>query len=1031
MLSSLLQQFKILSLFRQIKEEVEQKLHPSVTGLPGVSKAMFVSALGDELQKPVIIICEEEEALKMYEDLLYFSPDSQKIILLDAEFGEIKLASQIRRRGPLFCVTTRETLAKEVISPQMYEELHRVVTPGETVSLDSLSGVLVTGGYERTPFVEKPGEFSIRGGILDVFVPGRENPWRLELNGDLIESIREFEPFTQRSLKQAGKIEILPFKLDAGAVPLWHYFPEGSVCIFDERSEPAPALFPERFLPLSLTLTRTPATHSFEFQPMEHFHGTVALLREKLSSWYQQGYQIFCFADNSGQQERLIELFEAHTAHFNMEVRILSGGFLSDSLKTVVITDEEMFGRYRKQKYLTHLKKEKAVEVGTFVDLKQNDYVVHEVHGIGIYEGLQHLTVGEKEEDFLSVRYAEGDRLYVPVEQMHLVQKYISPGRKPVQGRLKIYRLGGNTWQKLKQQVKESTLELAKDLLQLYSKREIVEGIRFTVDTHWQKEFEESFIYEETPDQLLAIAAVKKDLAQNKPMDRLICGDVGYGKTEVAMRAAFIAVENNKQAAVVVPTTLLAEQHLQTFRERFADYPVRIEMLSRFLTEKEQEKTIADLKNGAVDIIIGTHRLLQKDITVKNLGLLVIDEEQRFGVRHKERIKHLHPHVHVLTLSATPIPRTLEMSLSGLRDVSVINNPPEGRLSVKTYVLPYSEEVVCSAIQAELSRHGQVFFVHNRVRTIEKCANQLRSLLPGVKIKSAHGQMAERTLEHIMADFVAKKFEIIVATTIIEAGLDLPNVNTLIIDDATRFGLADLYQLRGRVGRSSKKAYCFFFFPQQYSFTEEAADRLKAIQEFSQLGAGFKIAMRDLEMRGAGNLLGKEQSGNVSKIGFDLYCKLLKETIEDLKGQKREVEVTATINLRLKAYIPTGYIADDLQRIEIYKRLAQAESDGPLQELKEEVRDRYGPLPLEVEHLFIVIGYRLIAQKLFIEEIRESEEEWQLFFHPQCPIKGEKFVQLSKMFGEQAVFIPGPPFTLRVKKGVRGDLKNILQILGE
>lgn len=1070
MLLSIIQQFRDLPLLQRIKDETVKKRFPEVTGLPGASKALFIFALSEELNASAVVISAEEENVKLYEDLRYFSSDSPTIVSLDEEYGYLQLLSQLKRGERVLCVTTPETLLKKAISPEHYTEFYQYLVEGAEVSLEKIQRVLVGGGYERTTFVENQGEFSVRGAVVDVFVPGQEHPWRLELNGNLIESIREFEPLTQRSLKNLGNIEITAFKTDSDTFQLWQYFPLGTVCIFNELSSaPDAEISFERFLPVNVTLACSPTTHSFEFQPMENFHGALDLLKQRLEFWRREGYSIFCFADNAGQQERFIELLQAHTARYHLEVKILSGGFFASALKAAVITDEEIFGRYSRQKYLAQLKKEKPIEIGTFVDLKENDYVVHEVHGIGIYEGLRHLTIHEKEEDFLSVRYAEGDRLYVPVEQMRLVQKYISAGQHPVPHRLKIYRLGGSAWQKIKQQVKESTLELAQELLHLYSERQTVESLRFMIDTHWQKEFESSFIYEETPDQLEAIAAVKRDLAHHKPMDRLICGDVGYGKTEVAMRAAFVAVDNNRQVAVLVPTTLLAEQHFHTFRERFADYPMRIEMLSRFRLKKEQEKIVSDIKKGLVDIVIGTHRLVQKDIAFKHLGLLVIDEEQRFGVRHKERIKQLYTEVHVLTLSATPIPRTMEMALSGLRDISIINNPPEGRLPVRTYVSLYNEEIVREAIQYELRRQGQVFFVHNRVRTIERCARHLEVLLPGVKVKIAHGQMPERALERVMLDFVAGKFEVIVSTTIIESGLDLPNVNTLIIDDATRFGLADLYQLRGRVGRSSRKAYCYFFFPQVYraparrgevyafnpieshehseklssavfparehsflaGFSQGSADRLKAIQEFSHLGSGFKIAMRDLEMRGAGNLLGREQSGYVSKVGFDLYCKLLKENIEELKGQKREEIITPVINLRLKAYIPVGYICAEEQRLEMYKRLSLAGDCRELSGLKEEMRDRYGPVAIEVENLFAVLNLRLLAQKLSIQEIGEDEQEWCLLFHSSCKIPGEKFIRLSRQFKENIAFDQGPPFSLHIKKMVRDGLKNILQNLQE
>ncbi|MBI5554540.1 MAG: transcription-repair coupling factor [Elusimicrobia bacterium] len=1016
--------------FAAILEALQENRKPEVTGLSGVSKALFIRALGSQLNCPLLIVGEEEPSLKFYDDLLLFASAQELDIFLDEEYGYLRLLEAVRNKTNYFCVASREALIQPVIPFAQYQKLYFSLSAGQTRQLAKLAGTLVAAGYQRTPFVEKPGEFSVRGGIVDVFVPLAEHPARLEFTGDRLESLRQFESLTQRSIKILDRLSILPLTTGQEKSPLWSYFSEQTIVVKNELLAPQePLPLCGSWSELSITLSRSPQTLSFDFQPMESFHSSIDRLKERLKQWRGQGYAVTLIADNAGQQQRLQELLSTDADFCHLMSGVISGGFISTVLKVAVISDEEIFGRYLERKYLAKIKKPRPVPLSPFTDLKEHDYVVHETYGIGIYEGIQRLVVGNKEEDFLSLKYAEGDRLYVPVEQMKLVQKYISAGAYPGIARLKMYRLGGNAWQRVKEQVKESTWQMAKELLGLHSERSIIEGQVFNTDTHWQQEFEAAFIYEETPDQRQAIQAVKGDMSGPKPMDRLVCGDVGYGKTEVAMRAAFIAVNNNKQAAILVPTTILAEQHLNTFRERFADYPLRIEMLSRFRSKAEHDQVIKDLAKGLVDVIVGTHRLLQKDIKFKDLGLLVVDEEQRFGVSHKERIKQICKNVHVLTLTATPIPRTLEMSLSGIRDVSLINNPPEGRLPVSTYVMEYNDEVLRQAIIHELSRQGQIFYVHNRVQTIDRCAKKLSALVPEARIRVAHGQMNSRELEKIMLDFMARKFDVIVATTIIESGLDMPNVNTLIVDDATRFGLADLYQLRGRVGRSNRRAYSYFFYPGNFVFTQDAAARLKAIQEFTQLGSGFKIAMRDLELRGAGNLLGKEQSGYISKVGFDLYCQLLQENIQRLKGQGKRITITPSINLRLKAYLPVPYISDELPRMEIYKKLSQVSALDELREVQGEIKDRYGPLPLEVLNLIEIIELRVLAQDLLIEEINEQEAHWEFLFHPQTRVEGASLVQLAGKLPGEVSFQAGPPFTLVVKKGQRTRLRNILQRL--
>ncbi|NLW46335.1 MAG: transcription-repair coupling factor, partial [Firmicutes bacterium] len=659
----------------------------------------------------------------------------------------------------------------------------------------------------------------------------------------------------------------------------------------------------------------------------------------------------------------------------------------------------------------------------SFTDLKAGDYVVHISHGIGQYMGIETLEIAGGHRDYLRIQYAGEDRLFVPTDQINMLQKYVGVEDVPP----KLNKLGGGDWQKVKNRVKESIRDLAEELLDLYAQREVTPGHEFTPDTVWQYEFEESFYYEETPDQLKAVSEIKKDMERPKPMDRLLCGDVGYGKTEVAMRAAFKGIMDGKQVGVLVPTTILAQQHFLTFRDRFAGFPVNIKVLSRFQTTKEQNKIIDGVLSGEVDLLIGTHRLLSADVHFKDLGLLIVDEEQRFGVVHKEKLKELRQNVDVLTLTATPIPRTLHMSLVGIRDISLIETPPRDRYPIRTHVLEYNEEVIREAIQRELDRQGQVYFVYNRVESIEKMAGYLQNLLPKARISIAHGQMDEDQLERVMLDFYDYEVDILVCTTIIETGLDISNVNTLIVYDADRFGLSQLYQLRGRVGRSNRIAHAYFCYRKDKVLSENAEKRLAAIREFTELGSGFKIAMRDLEIRGAGNLLGPEQHGQIASVGFELYCRLLDETIRERKGEAVPELPEPVVEIPVDAYIPDSYITDGKQKVDIYKKIAVAGTVQQVDEITGEIIDRFGTPPKPVENLLNTAKLKALARELGFASIAKERAEVIGKLHVGLGVDYERILSILQKYKSQFRYQPGRPPLFRWRAGV--SLDDLLKVI--
>jgi len=1004
-------------------------------------------------------------------------------------------------------LTTPAAVFKKLPPKDIYQQKSINIKNGSEINIEKLRQQLFALGYKREEMVEAPGQYSIRGGIIDVFTLLDEQPFRIELFGDEVDSIRKIDLTAQRSKKEVEQITIPPFanlvidekvinracpKLEAAysaAVTRLaeNDYQEEASYLRDKAKKMLEELkekhrFPgfEQFLPFyydqtasffdyleeSLIFAVRPnkikqlthdyyqeitETHTrlleqgmvfpeylnnfitdiqfeneisknrvvdinsefedqkakendihFKTSSLEPFHGQLELFSEKIIELLQKKYRI-AITLNSASKKRRVKMFLEEKNllvgdNFN-ESRIvifpdsLAEGFIFNDIKLAVFSDKEVFGNEQKRKRKIG-DFEDGVEISSVNDLKAGDYVVHENHGIGKYLGVKTLEIQGQHKDYLVLKYAGEDKLYVPTEKINLVQKYIGSDA----GNPKLYKLGSSDWKKVKEKVQKSVEEMAVGLLELYAERETLTGYQFSEDDVWQQEFEDSFPFEETPDQKEAIEEVKTDMESEKPMDRLLCGDVGYGKTEVAIRAAFKAALDSKQTAVLVPTTILAQQHYNTFTERIEDFPVQIGMLSRFSTAAEQKKTLKKLIKGEIDILIGTHRLLSKDVIFDDLGLLIIDEEQRFGVTHKEKLKDLKRNVDVLTLTATPIPRTLHMALVGVRDMSLIETPPENRYPIRTFIKEYNKELIASAIRRELARQGQVYFVHNRVKDIEKTAGKLQKLMPEAKIAVAHGQMNEKRLEKIMYDFYHQKFDIWVCTTIIETGLDIPNVNTIIINHADKMGLSQLYQLRGRVGRTNRIAYAYLLYERDRILPEVAEKRLEAIKEFSSLGSGFKIAMRDLEIRGAGNLLGPEQSGHIAAVGFSLYTKLLEGTIEELKGEKDKKKIEVEIDLNLDAYIPDDYIKYEARKIEIYKKIKSIENEADALDTIDELIDRFGEPPVEVMRLVNTARLKFLAAELNIDLIKEDSGKIKCRFISSKLVDGSQLVEFSKMY---------------------------------
>jgi transcription-repair coupling factor (superfamily II helicase) len=1009
-------------------------------------------------------------------------------------------------------VTSVAALLQRTFPRQAISERTRRLTRGERIDPLDLVEWLEAQGYEPEAQVTQKGEIALRGGILDVYPITSPWPVRMEFFGDELESLRYFDPLTQISREEIKEVTVPPGgelgilkKQSDHLGTLLDYLPSQTIFLLceseqvDTRAEEYAVQVPpedpffiswnefkseavrkritllsvdegetDLIQPPDLNEAGDSETHSVPFQNLDAYRPLAERVPEpqiaeaqrreffvQLHRWLRQDYVVHVFCNNDGERQRFAEIWEEYglgPENPALHIGTLARGFLYDEGKLVVITDAEIFGRYKVQRprrlKSAHAQATRSALDIDFAELEEGDYVVHLQHGIGRYLGLQVLPIGlgtkpteiaetqsTAGQECLVIEYAPNDpsqpppKLYVPVTEAHLVSKYVGTGK----ARPPLNTLGGTRWAKAKAQAERAVRDVASELLSIQAARDSQAGHSFAADTPWQCEFEGSFIYEETPDQLKAIGETKSDMERAKPMDRLICGDVGFGKTEVGIRAAFKAVMDGKQVAVLVPTTVLAQQHNNTFRERMADYPVRVELLSRFRTRRAQQQVVKELAAGGVDIVIGTHRLLQGDIAFKDLGLVVIDEEQRFGVLHKEKFKMLRKLVDVLTLSATPIPRTLYLALTGARDMSTIQTPPHDRLPVETIVTQYDERIIRDAIRRELNRGGQVFFLHNRVMTIDTMAQKLRTLLPDARIVVGHGQMHSDDLEEVMTKFVNGEADVLLSTTIIESGLDIPNANTIIIDRADRFGLSDLYQLRGRVGRYKHQAYAYLLLPRHGGLVADVRKRLSAIKQYSTLGSGFKIAMRDLEIRGAGNLLGAEQSGHITAVGFELYCQLLKQSVASQKGEKVKPRIDVQVRLDFlalsptdenpksrvqssksntgdqpiidyksptaplaSAFIPFKYISDSRQRIEIYRKLAQASDKPALQSLEKEIRDRFGPLPAALQLLLLIGELKILASDRAITSIEVKEDRLMLTRNNDFIMVGSKFPRLTK-----------------------------------
>jgi transcription-repair coupling factor (superfamily II helicase) len=963
-------------------------------------------------------------------------------------------------------VASAAALLPRVSPPDRLGGVSLTVTPGQDLSPLDLGDLLAAAGYTRQDPVDESGEFCVRGGVVDFYPAGASQPLRLEFVGDTIESIRSYDPSTQRSTAALDQAAIAPLQ-EVIATDAENEAPDRSSTVFDYlRIGPRPTILvsePDEVRahgekltqqieasyqeaaakghrnapPQQLILGWDEAARRLEgaitletldivgepdapaagrhvsCQPAIEFAGRVQDWVAEIRRGRERGDTIVFIANSPGRAERTVELLadydvfampieraeDAHRTAVLVGTGFLSRGFRLPEASLQLWAETDVFEEERN----VHERRRSATRtfLADFRDLKVGDLVVHVDHGIGVFVGLKRIGVGVEPQEFMELHYAGDDKLFVPVERLDLVQRFTGAARPALD------KLGGTTWEKAKTRVKKAMRDMAEELLKLYAARKAMPGHAFSPDSHWQQEFEDAFEWDLTVDQVNAVTDIKGDMETPTTMDRLLCGDVGYGKTEVAMRAAFKAVMDGKQVAVLAPTTVLAFQHLKTLKNRFAAFPVRIDMVSRFRTKAEQKATLEDLAAGKVEVIVGTHRLLSKDVQFRDLGLLVVDEEQRFGVAHKERIKQLRKRVDVLTMTATPIPRTLNMSLAGIRDMSIIETPPKDRLSIQTNVVKFDQAVISRAIRTEMERGGQVYFVHNRVESIYSLGNLITRLVPEARIGIAHGQMGEDQLERVMVDFVAHKYDVLLATTIIENGLDIPNANTMLINRADRYGLSQLYQLRGRVGRSDRRAYAYLLIPPEEALSPVAKKRLAAIREFSDLGSGFRVAALDLEIRGAGNLLGGEQSGHIEAVGFDMYMKLLEQTIKELKGEEIEDEIRANVNLRVDLRIDDEFIPDMNQRLTVYRRFAAVRTDAELDRLMDEVRDRYGPPPASVLNLAEYAAIRLMADRIGIESIDREAQTVVLKFRPEAKLDPQWLFRVVQARGDVALIPPG------------------------
>ncbi len=1150
-METLLAPLREINAYNAAKECIDRKKLPiHISGCMDSQKAHIIYGLSQGISWKVIIAQNEIKAREIMEDYCMFDREvlyfpAKDVIFYSADIHgnaitaeRLKVIEALLTRQSGTIITTMDAGMEFLPSLSVYQNAVTSLAEGDIVDLGKLSVHLADMGYQRQNQVEMPGDFSVRGGIIDIFPFTEECPFRIELWGDEIDTIRSFDVESQRSIERREKLSVFPasefivtkeqvkdafqnMKEDLGkltahfrkeknydAVNRIHenmqqlteeyevygnhmglerfipYFDVKTGSFFDyfdhqdtlffvdepmrcmEKMETVEEEFREgmqgrletgNLLPkqmeilysaetvsallqnrqsIYLTMLDSPPrgirvlhTYNLQIQPVGSYNKHFELLADDMKKWQKEGYRILLLSASRTRAERLsrdlneygISAFYREALDIALESRqvmvsygYLKRGFAYATAKFVVVTEGDIFGAKLKMRRKKQ-KKYSGKTIQSFHELSVGDYVVHEENGLGIYRGIEKIQVDQVTKDYIKIEYGDGGNLYVPVSGLNVLQKYAGrETRAP-----KLNKLNSTEWKKTKAKVKGAVQEIAKELVMLYAKRQEQEGFQFSPDTVWQHEFEELFPFEETEDQLRAIEDTKRDMESKKIMDRLICGDVGYGKTEVALRAAFKAVNDGKQVAFLVPTTILAQQHLNTFQERLGDFPVRVEMLSRFRTPAQQKKTLSLLKKGQIDIVIGTHRLLSKDVVFKNLGLLVVDEEQRFGVSHKEKIKQMKGNVDVLTLSATPIPRTLHMSLVGIRDMSVLEEPPVNRLPIQTFVMEHNNEIIREAINRELARGGQIYYVYNRVDHISEVASEIMKLVPDANVAYAHGQMSERELENIMMSFIRCEIDVLVATTIIETGLDISNVNTIIIDNADQMGLSQLYQLRGRVGRSNRTAYAFLMYKRDKMLKEVAEKRLAAIREYTELGSGIKVAMRDLEIRGAGNLLGAEQSGHMEAVGYDLYCKMLNDAVRRMKGEQLpDEEFETTIDLQIDAYIPAKYIPSEFQKLDMYKRIAGIENKEEYCDMQEELMDRFGDIPAAAENLLHVALLKAEAHEAKITQIVQKPNGIRIYMHRSAELDSRKVTKMLEEYQGKLKYISEeePYFFYRMQK---------------
>ncbi len=1122
--------------FVKLQDSIDRDKFPiHVWGLDYSIAPLLMETVKGGSNIKLIVVSDEKKArdvvrdYKFYDRNVFYYP-AKDLLFYYADIhnnttvkNRIEIFRRLAMGEPTVVVTTIEGLMDKLPPLDEFMAESETVSTGDTLDLKLFSKKLTTLGYEKVTMVETPGQFSVRGGIIDIYPLTEECPYRVELWGDDVDSIRSFDVESQRSIEEVSCITICPssemvltgerieqgiktinkeykkqaeqlkkefrteqyarlkrmvettfeelkeFNSTMGLDSMVEYFYDETVSFLDyfpkdtfvyvlepDKVERQATVYTQEFaasmegrllggyvLPtqanviydgksvlakmtsrrlvlLSSIYLKQPRWKEnqvvgFSSKDILSYNNSFESLMKDIGKWRKNDYRIIIVSPSATRAKRIAANLRDNdiTAHYSEAAnsplkkgeivvvvgRMESGFELPDS-KLIVISEGDIFTvkEVKKGKRKTKYAGDK---INSFSDLSVGDYVVHENHGVGIYKGIEKVKTDGRLKDYISVEYAKGSKLFVPVEQFNMIGKLSGKdGAKP-----KLNRLGGAEWHTVRQRVKGHVDDIARELLDLYAARKTLKGFSYSPDTTWQKEFEELFPYEETIDQQHAIDDTKSDMESDGIMDRLICGDVGFGKTEVAIRAAFKAVQDNRQVAYLVPTTILAEQHYDTFTERMKDFPINIRMLSRFCTAGEIKQAIADLKSGQADIVIGTHRLLSKDVQFKNLGLLIIDEEQRFGVKHKETIKQMKKNVDVLTLTATPIPRTLHMSLVGLRDISLLEEAPVDRMPIQTYIMEYDIEFVKEAVNRELNRGGQVYYVYNRVNTIEDITAELRSVLPGANVQFAHGKMNERELEEVMRSFIRKEIDVLVSTTIIETGLDIPNVNTIIIHDADNFGLSQLYQLRGRVGRSNRSAYAFLLYKRDKMIKEVAEKRLKAIREYTELGSGYKISMKDLEIRGAGNLLGQEQSGNIEAVGYDLYCKMLNDAIRRLSGEETITEFDTAIELPVDAYIPDAYVKNEYVKLDLYRRISRCDGREDNDAIIEEVKDRFGEPPKELLRLLDVAYLKSIARRGYITDIKYLNGELRLYMLPTAPVKTERIDMLLKRYKGELRFV--------------------------